>query len=445
MLNIHDLIRLTTPKQANPIFRTIVFDGKVAVSMANAMGSRAWWAGVPYTQAEVTEPVAVPVDTIKAHLSKSRHLWVKRDHVHNNQGLRHPWPVKPDWNDVLCKLPPRPEGESIQFDVDLDQLDRVLVVVDPHDKRTGLTGVFFDFETGRLAGTDGARVHMYTNAVPKLARKAGQGGLQMIVPREPAHWLLRSEDKAAKVTVWKLGAGQSLVLMQTSEALVYTVALDAKFPDIARVMAPRERYRAHLKLDAIAFSDGVANMARLPQSKADAKGPAYVTVHWGQGRIYGGNGPAFVAFPHELVGFKADKDPVMKLYARYQPRYLQDVADCVTPDAVWGVPFAGLFGGASLGNSDRVLAVFDGPFAAVVMPMSWDNLEPPTDQIADPKKPPAGGKKADRPADGAKPDEKPAKGPDLGPEGPKPTANVVPLPVKGKGPAKSPAKVSKKA
>lgn len=419
MLNIHDLIRLTAAKTADPLHRTIVFDGKVAVSMVNAMGSRPWWAGVPYTQADVAEPVAVPVDTIKAHLLKSRHLFVSRDHVHNNQGLRHPWPVKPDWNDVLCKLPPRPEGDSVQFEVDLNCLDRVLVVVDPMDIRTGVTGVFFDFETGRLAGTDGSRVHMYERAVPKLARKQGQGSLQMIVPKDPAYWLLRSEDKAAKVTVWKLGAGQSLVLMQTSEALVYTMALDARFPDIARVMPPRSRFSSYLKVDPIALSDGVAAMAKMANSKpAGAKVPA-VAVHWAEGRVYAGNGPEFVAFPHELMNFGPDLGAVgKKLYSRYQPRYLQDVADCVTPDAAWGVPHAVLFGQSTMGNMDRVLAVFDGDFAAVVMPMSWDNHEPPTDKPKTPEKPPAGAAKPSRPVVVPLRPSKPATGPAMGHKAP---------------------------
>lgn len=428
MLNIHDLIRLTGAKTADPLHRTIVFDGKVAVSMVNAMGSRAWWAGVPYTQAEVTEPVAVPVDTIKAHLLKSRHLFVKRDHVHNNQGLRHAWPVKPDWNDVLCRLPPRPQGESVQFDVDLNCLDRVLVVVDPKDIRTGVTGVFFDFETGRLAGTDGARVHMYERAVPKLARKQGQGNLQMIVPKEPAHWLLRSEDKAAKVTVWKLGAGQSLVLMQTSEALVYTMAVEGRFPDIARVMPPRSRYSSYLKLDPIALSDGVEAMAKRETRRPDGAKVPSVSVHWGEGRVYAGYGPEFVPYPHELVNFGPEQAAAAKsLYARYQPRFLQDVADCVTPDAVWGVPFAGLFGNGSVGNMERVLAVFDGDFAAVVMPMSWDNMPSPSDKPKTPDKPAAGAPKLARPAVVPIRPSKPATGQEKSQKAAKPGAKVVPL------------------
>jgi hypothetical protein len=446
MLNIHDLIRLSAGKIADPLHRTIVFDGKVAVSMSHAMGSRPWWAGVPFTQADVTEPVAVPVDTIKAHLLKSRHLFVKRDHVHNNQGLRHPWPIKPDWNDVLCKLPPRPQGDCVQFELDLNCLDRVLVVVDPTDIRTAVTGVFFDFETGRLAGTDGHRVHMYKRAVPKLARKKGQSSLQMIVPKDPAYWLLRSEDKAAKVTVWQLGAGQSLVLMQTSEALVYTMALDAKFPNIARVMPSRTRFSSYIKLDPIAFSDGVEAMAKRGEGKPDAPMVPAVSVHWGEGRIYAGSGPEFVAFPHELHNFGSDRDAVTKtIYSRFRSRYLQDVADCVTPNAIWGVPFAGLFGGGPIGDMDRALAVFDEDFSAVVMPISWDNLPPPSDKPKTPEKPPEVAAKPSSPAVVPIQPAKPATGLEKSTQAPKSGAKVVPLVVKAASPVLTAEPKAKKA
>lgn len=454
MLNIHDLIRLTKAANAEACRRTIVFDGKVAISMNNGYGSHGWWAGVPFTQAKVDEPVAVPVDAIVQHLLKSRHLHVAKDHVHNSQGIRTAWTNKPhDWSNALSFMPPRPEGLPVQFDLELDALDRVLIAVDPGDIRASLQGVFFDFETGRLAGTDGARVHLYENKVPKLTRGKDQGALQIIVPKAPAYWLLKSDDKTARVSVWRLGAEKSLVLMQTTEALVYTVAIDAKFPDVMRVIPPRSTAAGTIRLNPIAFSDAVDDMRKLAAKQRDKN--SCVTVQWGAGRVYANTGPDFRPVDFELVNYGAYPATMRKtLYAAFNPRFLSDVADCVTPQAEWLVPVQKEFerhGKTELmKTSDQPLAVFDGDFSAVVMPRRLEAC--PTDRAEPSAKPPKASKPAKtpagrpaEPAQAATVPPKPGK-PATEPENkPKPAPKAPAKPAPGEKPAQGPKKAAKPA
>lgn len=432
MLNIHDLVRLTSPANKTPIYRTIVFDGKVAVSMAHSYGGSPWWAAVPFEHAKVAEPVVVPVDCIKQHFGKSRNLHVAQEWVHNNQGTRTEWEKKTDWRSVMGNMPPKPDGDSIQFDLDLDALDRVLVAINTKDFRPTLTGVFFDFESGRIAATDGHRMHCYHRTVPKLARKQGQSNLHLIVPKEPAHWLLKSDDKQARVTVWRLGKGESLVMMQTSQALVYTMAIEGKYPEVMRVVPNPANISQHVELNPIAFSDAVASMGHAYRKKHPISLKKIVAVHWGEGRVYAGDGPEFLAYPQALNIQAGDVDAVAKaLFARYQAGYLQDLADCVTPKADWCIPkqIAPEPGNkGAVQTASQAVAVFDGDFVAVVMPVDWKNTEPPTDKPKPqpkPKKQPAKPAKAAEQPEPAKADAAPATGPA---EPDKPALPVVVVP-----------------
>ncbi|MES1977293.1 MAG: hypothetical protein V4451_04610 [Pseudomonadota bacterium] len=441
MIDIKNIIKLASGQHSNPLFNGIVFDGRNAISIAHAVDPQPWWAGVPCEQKELTEPVGVPVEAIKAHYLRSRHLHVNRQHLHNDQGMKTEWSRKIDWNNAITMMPGQPAGVPVLFQLELDALDRVLVAAGDADTRMegALNGVLLDFTTGRIVGTDGARLHMFDGKVPKLQPKKGQGPLHVILPKEAARWLLHSADEKATVQVWGLGDKQPLVLLRTSDGLVYTKAIAAKFPDYMRIMVPRPVFRTWVELNPAQMADQAAAMEKLHLLEKPSM--TSVGVHWGQSRIYAGLGPNFVPVPFNLAGPDAGSVNKEMLFQYFQPRWLADLADCVTPLAHWCLHAATPIHPVH----KQGLQVFEGDFSAILMTQRMGDT-PPTD-----KRP----KQAPKPAKTAKPapvpvpvPAKPVEPPKPAPKAPEPAkaAPVAPkAPLEAQKPAKTGPKASKPA
>lgn len=352
MINLKSLQRLAQPSTVPPVARCIVFDGQSAVSMARALEGAPWWAGVPCPQPGVSHPVPVPVDAIKSHLLRSRHLMVNNTCLHNGAGLRTDWPAKHACAEAAQLLPVAPEGEPVaQCQIVLDDLDRVAIAAARHDVRYFLCGVLLDFEHGALVATNGARLHCLRGGVP-MAGRAGQ----VIVPVEAVKWLLHSRDDVADVSVWRDAKGGAQVLMRTSDAFVCAAGLTGQFPEWQRVVPALETCGARFGLEPGALAGAVESMGKLCKLETQGKA-AVVTLDVSDGRVYAGEGPHFHALDMAVDTGPGEAVPLM-----LSAEYLQDAADCVSPGARWALPRL-----PAEGAVGPVLVV-DGDFTAVVMP-----------------------------------------------------------------------------
>lgn len=108
MINLKSLEKLARPSAVPAVARCILFDGQTAVTVANALETAPWWAGVPHAQAGVSRPVAVPMDSLKAHQLRSRHLLVDDAGLHNGAGLRTEWAADHECNGAAALLPAMP-------------------------------------------------------------------------------------------------------------------------------------------------------------------------------------------------------------------------------------------------------------------------------------------------------------------------------------------------
>lgn len=432
MIELKSILKLATGPHPVRLMGTVVFDGRNAISVAHSRDAQPWWAGVPCAQPALKGPVAVPVDAIKAHFLRSRHLRVGKDHLHNGTGMRTEWDKKTDWTDALTLLPGQPEGTPVQFELDLDSLDRVLIAAGDADIRGALNGVLLDLTAGRIVGCDGSRLHVFDRRVPKQLPKKGQGALHVLLPKAAAKWLLHSADQTASVSVWQLGAEQPLVLLRTNDGLVYTKAIVGKFPDYLRVMKPESGFRQWALVNPGEFSDGVASMEKLHALEKPKL--LSVGVHWGEGRIYAGTGPNFVPFQHTWGG-PNDNDPMKPetIFGWYFPRYLADLADCVSDKAHWCLsrPADGR------ATHELPLAVFEADFSAVLMPQRMGD-HPPTDKPA--PKTAKSRKPARQPAKVPAPAPVPSQAPEQPAKGPKPAQVPSKVPASAPVPSKAPEK-----
>lgn len=378
-IELKNLVRLAAAKHTMPCMRAIVFDGKSAICAA----PMDWVAGVPCLQPALTEPVVVPVDAIAAHMAKSRHLIVMADHLSNGQGLTTPFNAgEIDYSPVLDMLPPKPEQKTkvAGFDLELDALDRVLIAAGERDIRYFLNGVLFDLTHGVLVGTNGHQLHLYRNRVPALyPEKYGEDGLrqgedvELILPRDPLHWMLHSASQAARVTVFnptreKTGddAARTSVLIQADDAFVWVRGpIEGKFPDWQRVVPAVLSRPAWFELDPVKLADALVAMRRVV--KLTGKGDHYgLLVDFGKGEVAGGaDCPDAGALPFDAALHSDDAGLDLAsladdLWVGISPSYLQDMADCVTKKAQWRVDHSNM--------PNCGLMVVDGDFSGVVMP-----------------------------------------------------------------------------
>jgi hypothetical protein len=445
-IDLKSVLKLAAQPHSVPLMRAVVFDGRNAIAVGTSCDPQPWWAGVPCPQPDLKAPVAVPVDAVSKHFLRSRHLHVAADHLHNAQGMKTEWDRKVDWSDALSLLPQPPTGEPIMFDLDLDVLDRVLIAAGDADIRHVLNSVLLDLTTGRIAASDGSRLHLYERRAPKLLPKAGQGPLHVLVPKPAAKWLLYSSDKSAKVTIWQLGTDKPLVLMQTSDALVFTSSVVGKFPDYMRIVQPRSWYTRWARVHPVQLAESVKSMAKL--NAIDKPKYASVAVQWAQGRIYAGAGPNFVGIDCKLEGTPGTWHAAPeRIFGYFTPRYLEDAADCVTEGSEWCIP-----GPGDRGIHEQAVCVFEGDFLALVMPQR--ESVPPSDGPEPVQKPAKEAKPAQVPPSGPEPVQKPAKGAkpaQVPPSGPEPVqkpakgAKPAQVPPSGPEPVQKPAKGAKPA
>ena len=133
-ISFNDVVKLAKAKNPMPMLRTVIFDGKSALTLAHLD----YVVGVPCLQTAITKPVVVPVEAIQMHLAKSRHLIVMPDHLTNGQGLITPFgdKFKDDYQLLIDMIPAPPECDSVSFDLDLFALDRVQIAAGVADIRS---------------------------------------------------------------------------------------------------------------------------------------------------------------------------------------------------------------------------------------------------------------------------------------------------------------------
>lgn len=381
-ITLNDVVKLAKGAHALAELRSVVFDGKSAMTACEMN----WVVGVPCLQSALTDPVVVPVDAIRAHLLKSRHLVVMPDHLTNGQGLVTPFNKPKKWDDqmVLSMLPPLPDGKAVAFDLELDALDRVLIATGEHDIRYYLSGVLFDLTDGVLAGTNGHQLHMYKNRVPKLFdRQIVEGEdqskpVQMIVPRAPLDWIVHSQSQSATVTIWnplceKLREDRPALpeaLVQTNDAFVWIRGpLEGKYPDWSRVIPVTFRRPVWMEIDPEQLSASVDKMGRVVRLAGKSKFEG-VLVDFGTGEVRGKRDESGLPFGCKLhsddAGIDLEKLRV-DFWVGVKATYMQDLADCVTDKAQWRI--------AHECPSGSSLLVTEGDFSGIVMPMRIDGPE----------------------------------------------------------------------
>jgi DNA polymerase III sliding clamp (beta) subunit (PCNA family) len=277
---------------------------------------------------------------------------------------------------ALDMLPKQPKGKAVAFDVELDAVDKVLLAAGKQDLRYYLNGVCFDLTEGVMAGTDGHRLHIYKNRLPKLfGRKPIKGmpsrePVHLVVPRAPLAWLLRSESLSATMTVWnalgentKTAPGLPEFLLQSDDAFVWVrKPIEGKYPDYSRVV-PVERTRpTWVMLDPEVLSEAAHAMGRA--SLKVSKKYNSIRLDFSQGAVVANSGTASAAVK---FAFFNQAGPVENLalvdgnmWLGLNADYLQDLADCVTKDALWRPDMTHC--------SNNSLMVTDGDFVGVVMP-----------------------------------------------------------------------------
>jgi hypothetical protein len=382
MMNLNRLMKLADKPHTLEVMRSVVFDGRNAVVMADFE----WAVGIPCPQPQLLglPPVVVPARTLKIQMHKGKDLVVHPDRLINSRGLETAMGAGPrggdapplkDYAQVLDLLPKPPAGEPVGFDLELNALDRVLVAAGKQDIRNYLNGVLMDLTNGVLVGSDGHRLHLYRNRVPELFPLKREDGapvgkqVELIVPRDPLMWLLDSQDTHSRVTVWNAGADASpgvpgsepQFLLQTSDAFVWVKRpLAGRFPDWGRVLPSEKTRPVWATLDPVQVADTALALQRVGRL-AGRKMPS-VWFDLQHGRMVADvpaqdSMPMAVALDSNRPGF--DAAGLVNFGAGLQCPYLADVADCVTPAARWSLD--------ECNAPNQALLVVDGDFSGVVM------------------------------------------------------------------------------
>ena len=271
-ITLGDIVKLAKAANAVPELRSVVFDGQSAITAA----PMEWLAGVPCVQAGLTEPVVVPVEAIQAHLLKSRHLIVMPDHLTNGQGLRTPFNIDPkrSYGRVLDMMPSEPEAEAVDFDLELNALDRVVIASGVKDVRYYLNGVMFDLSNGMLAASDGHRLHCYKNRVPSPYPREATERVEVIFGRAPLKWMLDSADETARVTIWNATRPEvegrhylPQAMLRAGDGFVFIrKAIDGRFPDYLRLI-PHELSGETAQFNPAYVSDAYAAVCEIADQK----------------------------------------------------------------------------------------------------------------------------------------------------------------------------------
>ncbi len=379
-IGFNDVLKLAKRANANKALRSIVFDGKSAITATEIN----WIVGVPCAQPALTEPVVVPVDAVLAHLAKSRHLIVTPDGLTNGQGLVTPFGRDPKvlWDTVLDMMPSAPKQDSVSFDLELDALDRVLVASGVHDIRYYLNGVLMDLTNGVLAGCDGHRLHLYRNRVPMAFKRKLKDGapvsapVEVIVNRAPLDWIVGSQSEVAKVTIWnpqRQKDGEELArtsaLIQTEDAFVWVrSAVEGKYPDWNRVLPAVAQRPVVFGMDPVQVADAAAGMGRVAMLRSGNKW-AGVRLDFGAGCMSISGADDSMPLATELREGREAVAGDDSLWMGINASYLQDLADCVTKAAQWRPD--------PVNTKNCALLVVDGDFSGVVMPTREEEPKKP--------------------------------------------------------------------
>lgn len=355
MIDLKRLMKLADGAHSMEVLRSVVFDGKSAI-VASQLD---WIVGIPCPQPHLTAPVVVPIRTLKIHMNKGRDLVVHADKLSNSRGLetalnagleRREGLLLKDYAQVLDLMPARPEGEGVSFQVGLNEVDRTLIAAGKSDIRGYLNGLLFDLSTGALVGCDGHRLHAFKSHLPKVF--AGERAVELIIPRAPLEWMLASSDEAMTVQVWGAerpvtewfaadGLGAPKVLLRTGDTFVWVPhVVEGKYPDWRRVVPSNRVSRPVVaKVNPVQLADAASATAKTckemkmkwPSACLDLKGGTICA----DGEAATGGLPVGV----ELSSTASDwpVDVLAHYWVNINPLYLQDLADCVTADAVWSL------------------------------------------------------------------------------------------------------------
>lgn len=382
MIDLKTILKLAAKPSTVEATRCVVFTGKSAMTM-NGMD---WIAGVPCEQPALTKPVAVPIAAIQKHLSKSRHLVVTPDGLTNGSNITTAFDFgKHDYAGMLDLMPKMPETKPVQFELDLDALDRVQVVAARTDVRYYLNGVLFDLTHGALVGTDGHRLHLYLNRVPQAFDRGIKDGVptkpevSVICPNAPLDFIVNSAQERAQVMLWDADKErQGCILINAGDAFVWVRSpIQGKFPDWQRVLPALAQRPVWAELDPVQVADAAAGVAGVYKAAGSKQGAAQLNL--GAHALIANTKerdriPLAVNLHSDVPGFDLTK-LAGEMYATFYAGYLQDVADCVTEKAQWRLS-------AERPWNDSLL-VTDGDFRGVVMPMrDIENLAPETAQAA---------------------------------------------------------------
>ncbi|MDH4451375.1 MAG: hypothetical protein QE265_12425 [Rhodoferax sp.] len=363
MIRFNDLVKLAKGAHSVKELRSVVFDGKSAITAAPLD----WMAGVPCIQPALSAPVVVPVEAIQAHMLKSRHLVVMPDHLTNGQGLVTPLNKSDKWDDsvVLDMMPAQPEADAVSFSLELNALDRVLVAAGKQDIRYYLNGVLFDLTDGMLVGCDGHRLHAYSNRVPRAFADADKR-VEVVYGRAPLRWILNSASPAARTTIWNATdeTAPKTALLQMADGFVcIRNALDGKYPEWRRVLPAPLTRPVWGEVHPLGLSAAVEAMGKAMALTTGGKSHR-VTFDFGNGQVFGPDAHAVLPVTLGLNTEQADIDlDALRdgLWCAVEADYLQDLADCVTGAARWHF--------AHDDTPNQALFVVDDDFRAVVMPL----------------------------------------------------------------------------
>ncbi len=297
----------------NSMRRCVVFDGKHAI----AMPDMEWAVGVACVQKRLTRPVQVSVEALKKYLLLNAELVVTDEGLLSASGQLLPHLEANDVFVVLAGLPSEPAGDRLNFDLDLNALDRTLIAAAKDDIRIYLNGVAMDFSKGVLVGTNGHRIHLFRDCVPKV-----DGGRVDVYPTAPLDFVVRSTASHARVTVF-----EREILMVAGDVFIWSKCIDGKYPDYMRVVpAVSEIW---MSVDPTHLANAANALGRTQKKLSFPT----VQLHASAGLLVS------CEPPHErlpvAMNLRNHDETQGACWMNLNSSYLADAADCVTKGARW--------------------------------------------------------------------------------------------------------------
>ncbi len=297
----------------NSMRQCVVFDGKHAIAMPDTE----WAVGVACVQKRLTRPVQVSVDALKKYLLLNAELVVTDEGLLSASGQLLPHLEANDVFVVLAGLPLEPAGDRLNFDLDLNALDRTLIAAAKNDIRSYLNGVAMDFSKGALVGTNGHRIHMFRDCVPKV-----DGGRVDAYPIAPLDFVVRSTSSHARVTVF-----DREILMVAGDVFVWSKCIDGKYPDYMRVVPTVSKI--WMSVDPVQLANAANALERAQKNSR----LSIVQLHASAGLLVSCD-PPHERLPVSMNLHNHDQAQGA-CWMNFNANYLADAADCVTKGAKW--------------------------------------------------------------------------------------------------------------